>query len=344
MIGKIDSGIQDISSKPQTIKKSVKTSAPVTQEKIPRALAATGLPSDKLSASITAFARFFSLPLKPQLLADIRRQALMPQTQANTTQQAASAQPSSANPSAPGDPAAAQKSFTDVKTREALSLAAAAAESKGIELQQKGLESYASAFTETVDPDRRQHDGDEQRRRRDKDQNEQENTITADSLKKMALHNLEKDPLLDILNKLPGKNGRRWIVIPFDFRDGNREYFVSMRILTEEIHTEAQRHGGFNYNNVIFMALDVTSELIEHRSESKKERNLFVFESANEKITGISVYFQSKLSLKEQSKIKNELSQLLEIQSERVFIKTSEEAFPFEAEFCGSPTSVDEAV
>jgi len=349
MIGKIDSGIQDISSKPQTIKKSVKTSAPVTQEKIPRALAATGLPSDKLSASIIAFARFFSLPLKPQLLADIRRQALMPQTQANTTQQTASAHTSAANPSVTGDPAAVQKSFTDVKMREALSLAAAAAESKGVELQQKGLESYAEA----VDPDRRRHDGDEQRRRRDKDQNEQENTITADSLKKMALNNLEKDPLLDILNKLPGKNGRRWIVIPFDFREGDREYFVSMRILTDDIqkefHTDLEptvlrKHEGFNYNNVIFMALDVVSELIEHGSEAKRERNLFVFESANEKITGISVYLQSKLSLKEQSKIKNELSQLLEIQSERIFIKTSEETFPFEAEFCGPSASVDEAV
>jgi len=346
MIVKIDSSIPNTSALKTPALKSQPSTKP-TASVIPavQKLAATRLPSDKLSASIIAFARFFSLPLKPQLLADIRRQALMPQTQANTTQQAASAHTSAENPSAPGDPAAVQKSFTDIKTRKALSLAAAAAESKGVELQQKGLESY----TEAVDPDRRRHDGDGQRRRRDKDQNEQENAITADSLKKMALNNLEKDPLLDVLNKLPGKNGRRWIVIPFDFREGDREYFVSMRILTEEIHMETHRtlgsqHGGFNYNNVIFMALDVASELIEHGSEAKRERNLFVFESANEKITGISVYFQSKLSLKEQSKIKNELSQLLEIQSERIFIKTSEETFPFEAEFCGPSASVDEAV
>ena len=352
MIGKIDSGIQDISSKPQTIKKSVKTSAPVTQEKILRASAATGLPSDKLSASITAFARFFSLSLKPQLLADIRRHALMPQMQTNTTQQAASAQPSLANPSALTDSADAQKSFTDVKTREApqsirlaISLAAAAAESKGVELQQKGLESYASAFTEAVDPDRRRHDDDEQRRRRDKDQNEQENAITADNLKKMALHNLEKDPLLDILNKLPGKNGKRWIVIPFEFCEGDREYFVSMRILTDDIQKEFNTDIEPTVRRKIlsqscsFLTLDVLM-----KKGNEEDRRLFILESSGENLVRVSVCVWQELPSKDQYQLKKEISEVFNIPFERVNIRVSKETFPFEAEFCGSPASVDEAV
>ncbi|MCL2193748.1 MAG: hypothetical protein FWB78_10170, partial [Treponema sp.] len=37
-------------------------------------IAAAGLPADRLSASIVSFARFFSLPIKPELMAAIRQQ------------------------------------------------------------------------------------------------------------------------------------------------------------------------------------------------------------------------------------------------------------------------------
>ena len=330
-------GIESSARKPQASKSQPSTKPTASVIPAVQKLAATGLPSDKLSASITAFARFFSLPLKPQLLADIRRQALMSQTQTNTTQQTASAHTSASNLSAPGDPAATPKSFTDVKTREAISLAAAAAESKGVELQQKGLESYAEA----VDPDRRRHDGDEQRRRRDKDQNEQENAITAESLKKMALHNLEKDPLLDILNKLPGKNGRRWIVIPFDFCEGDREYFISMRLLTEEFHTDLEPtvRRRMLSQSCGFLTLDVLM-----KKENEEERQIFIFEFANEKIVRVSVCIQQELPSKDQYQLRTELSEVFNIPLERVNIRVSEETFPFEAEFCGSPASVDEAV
>jgi len=334
-------GIESSARKPQ-VSKSQPSNKP-TASVIPavQKSAVTGLPSDKLSASITAFARFFSLPLKPQLLADIRRQALMPQTQANTTQQTASAHTSAVNPSVTGDPASVQKSLTDVKTREALSLAAAAAESKGVELQQKGLESY----TEAVDPDRRRHDGDEQRKRRKKDQNEQENAITADNLKKMALNNLEKDPLLDILNKLPGKNGKRWIVIPFDFCEGDREYFVSMRILTDDIqkefHTDIEPtvRRRMLSQSCGFLTLDVLM-----KKENEEERQIFIFEFANEKIVRVSVCIRQELPSKDQYQLRTELSEVFNIPLERVNIRVSEEAFPFEAEFCSPSASVDEAV
>ena len=317
-------------SKSQSSAKPAASLIPAVQKSAASLAAAAGLPSNKLSASIVSFARFFSLPLKPELLADIRRQALAPQLPAQTTQ--------TANPAALSDSAPALKSFADVKTREVFSLAAAAAESKGTELTAKGLESYAEAFAEAVDPDlqRRRKNDDEQRKRRDKDQNEHTNVITAGGIKKMALENAEKNPVLDILNKLPGKNGQRWIVLPFDFCEGDREYFVSMRILTEESHTKAQRN---NSQSCCYLTLDVLM-----KKDNEEDRRLFIFESANEKIVRVSVCVWQEISSKNQNHLKKEISEIFNIPLERVNFRTSEDAFPFEAEFGGTSTSVDEAV
>jgi len=315
-------------SKSQPPTKPTASVIPAVPKSAASLAAATGLPSDKLSASIVSFARFFSLPLKPQLLADIRRQALAPQMTAQTTQ-AASANASAANPAVSGEL---------VKTREGISLAAAAAESKGTELTAKGLESYAEA----VDPDlqRRRKNDDEQRRRRDKDQNEQTNVITAGGVKKTALEQTEQNPVLDILNRLQGKNGGRWIVLPFDFCEGDREYFVSMRILLDniqkEFHTETRR---MLSQSCSFLTLDVLM-----KKDNEEDRRLFIFESANEKTVGVSVCVWQELPSKDQHQLKKEISEVFNISPERVNFRTSEEAFPFEAEFGGTPTSVDEAV
>ena len=282
-----------------------------------------GLPFDKLSSSIVSFARFFSLPLKPQMLADIRRQALGPlpqSTQANSAP---------ASPAAAGDSSA---SLAVVKIREAFSLSAAAAESKGVELQDKGLESYAEA----VDPEyRRRQDGG--RRRRNKEQNEQgekeafkTGAITAGLLKKMALEYTEKNTLLEILNRLPGKNRQRWIVLPFDFIQDNTEFRVSMRVLLSNDKGS---------NSADCMVLDILMN-----GEEFERRQLFVMESANEKPVRLSVYNQHELPPKAHSRLKRELSELLEIPLERICVKCSAEAFPHEIS-CGGPLpSVDEAV
>jgi len=357
MLGKIDSGIKDVSSKPQITKLSVKTSAPVTQTNIPRALTATGLPSDKLSSSIISFARFFSLPLKPQMLADIRRQAFSHNTfldnalshnaKQNIQRSASQAVPSSqltqqntginsvVNLPAQGE---AQAQAAIQRKREALSLCAAAAESKGVELSPKGLESYAEA----VDPDSRRQNGQRQdRQKKEKSDNEEKpsqktEVITGDSLKKAAIDYLEKDQLMEILNRLPVKNGQRWVVLPFDFSEGANEYFVSMRILLDDEKT---------VNRAIVMALDIVIKSSIHKNEVEKEkRQLFILESSNERLTRLCVYLWQTLPEKEHHQIKKELAKIFNISNERVFIKTSEEPFPYE-ESCGeSLPSFDEAV
>jgi hypothetical protein len=40
-------------------------------------------------------------------------------------------------------------------------------------------------------------------------------------------------PLLRLLNRIPGKHGRRWIVLPFTFLSGGVEFRVSVRILLQ---------------------------------------------------------------------------------------------------------------
>ena len=266
---------------------AAKTAAPIPRSAVSLAIAA-GLPADKLSASIVSFARFFSLPLKPQLLAEIRRQTLMPQA----PQQAASQSASQAAP----------------QSAQSLSLSAAAAESKGVELQPKALLQYAQA----IDPESEQKQNEEQHRKhQNKDQDEQ---ITSDSLKKMALEYTEKNPLLEILNTLPGKNGQRWIVIPLDFSKDNRDFKVFMRVLLNDCQIT---------NRAVCMALDVLDD--------KKQRFVFVMDSANEKITKLTVYHQQKVSLQNQNRTKEELSRLFEIPAEHIFIVCSEERFPHES-------------
>jgi len=286
-----------------------------TQQELTRSL---GLPADKISASIISFARFFSLPLKPQVLQHIRQQAF------------------TMTPNAPPNPAQAGKDSapeadTVLKIREALSLAASAAEGKGVELQSKSLETYAQA----LDPEwRKRQDSEQGDRRGRREKNDDDDTeplrktgaINAASLEKMALEMADKNPLLATLNKLPAKDGKRWIVLPFDFSDEGREFKVSLRILLET---------GKTINRASCMALDIAI------SDDIEKRRLFVLEPANR----LSVYLRPEITPARQAGLVRELSALLEIAPERIFIKTLTESFPFEAGLGeNSLQSIDEAV
>jgi hypothetical protein len=200
---------------------SAKPAAPLSAAAL---IAGSGLPSDKLSASVVAFARFFSLPLKPELLAAIRRQGVAPQTHLAKT--------------------AAQTLTEPNAAREAFSLAAAAAESKGVKLNAVGLEAYAVA----IDPELRERNhgkGGRDRRDENPDEAEKKNAgnppLSAESLRKTVLESAEKNDLLAVMNRLPGKDGRRWIVLPFTYTSGGKELSVSMRVLLEGDTPETSR-------------------------------------------------------------------------------------------------------
>ncbi|MCL2267297.1 MAG: hypothetical protein FWC17_05965, partial [Treponema sp.] len=298
-------------------------------------------PADKLSAAIISFARFFSLPLKPQMLADIRRQVFLQQ--------------------APLSQNAALTKTGGIAKQTALSLAAAAAESKGVQLlsasqmssiqQQssaeqlypRGLESYAEA----VDPDSRRQNNEERRRKRGNIENEKEppevKDINAENLKKISLDYLNKNPVTDIMNRLPGKNSRRWIVLPFDFSEGNRDFFVSMRVLIDE---DKLKDRGAKVP--VMFALDVGMNL---NNETEKngfdQRWLFAMDCAGEKPSGLTVIMHPEPAKKKQSEFVNELSGIFDIPRGKIFIKSAAsagESFPFEAQLIEPPQSVNEAV
>ena len=365
------------SQKPQSTQ-SAKSSGTVASN-IPRSAAslsaALGLPQDRLSSAIISFARFFSLPLKPQLLANLRRYALAPPSQnANQSSAAEAARanaavaktvPANVNTLAVLDAGDTNASLTAEKTRQAVSLSAAAAESKGVELTQEGLESY----TEAVDPESRRQGDDRQRRRRNREQDENAEKIflksegvkkpqygessspqpfTADSLKKMSLENAEQNPLLEILNRLPCKNGQRWIVLPFDFVEDEKKFNVSMRVLLDDDNL---------LDRAVCMALDILeSENIESASEhdgtqeqlsgeaNHERRWLFVTESVNDKLLRVSVYIQGEFSQKSHSMFKSELSNLFKIPAEHINIINRTELFPYETSFAENFSSIDEAV
>jgi hypothetical protein len=328
----------NINSKPavqnptQTVKPAAsavsKTPPSSVTQSIPRSvsslISAAGLPADKLSASIISFARFFSLPLKPELLKSIRQQAFEAAPNASLPEPVPAAEDSE------------PKSGIVFKNKETLSLAAAAAEGKGVELQAKGLEAYAQA----VDPDWRRQDSEQgdhrgKRKREDSEKGEvplqKTAAISAAGVEKMALEGAGKEPLLAILNRLPGKDGKRWVVLPFDFSDKGREFKVSLRILLDT---------GKTANRADCMALDIA---VRDNVESGKieKRRLFVLEPANR----LSVYLQPEISKKEQAELARELSALPGITPERIFIKAKTEEFPFEADFGNDLLrSIDEAV
>ena len=315
---------QNVQSGAPAAKSSV--SAQAVPRSITSLITAAGLPVDKLSASIISFARFFSLSLKPELMAAIRRQALT---------SAAAAQSELAKHTAaditPNIGAA-------VKSREALSLAAAAAESKGVELNGKGLEMLAEA----IDPEQKRQDHGEhnQRGRRNKKENAPLKTgsISASVLKETALDSAEKDTLLRILNRIPGKNGQRWIVLPFDFNENDREFRVSMRILLETEHSS---------NRAVCMALDIAESGGTDNSTGSsipEKRWLFVLDSVNGQINKLTVYLKPELPQRAQSLTARELANLLQIEQERISIRKMTESFPCETGYAEQLRSIDEAV
>jgi hypothetical protein len=154
-----------------------------------------GLPGDALSAALLSFVRHFSLPSEPALLSKLRREALSAKT-----------------------------------PRESAALGAAAAAAKGLELNTAALERYAAAIDPTLDPGipgKAPGEGGSGGRR----EKHREEEPKGEDLQKKAAAREAEDPLLGALNRVPDRDGRRWMVFPFSYSAGDREFRVSLRIL-----------------------------------------------------------------------------------------------------------------
>jgi hypothetical protein len=199
------------------------------------------LPPGRWSASILSFAKFFSLPLEGNVFNQIRQQVLEILDR-------------SANP-VPGG--SGEQTENTAEFREALTLAALAARSKGVELSPEALVEYARALFRGREGDSAEGDsamdGEADSTAGDRNPGEKPeggngvsggtDAGTGDRPGENGGNDAaEKDrgaalrerilgaggPLLDLLNKLPGKGGKRWIILPFS-ADGSLE--CCLRIL-----------------------------------------------------------------------------------------------------------------
>ena len=248
------------------------------------------LPVDQLSNSIVSFAKFFSLPLEPVMLANIRALSFMPQP-ARGRSDTAFTHAAQNDSGAPGNETDAEASGLAVqKSREALALAALASADKGANLSQTALEEYAAA----IDPEQQsEHGKGRQNNREQPDSGEQangssqtgaqkgkqlplrENTLSPVdsplSLKELFIDSSSEKPALDFLNRIPGRNGQRWLAFPLCFTENGVLYRITLRILLD-------RGMAGNTYPVRRMSLDILKSQI---NETKAEQRwLFIFDRA----------------------------------------------------------------
>jgi hypothetical protein len=202
------------------------------------------LPLDGLSASIVSFAQFFSLPLNPALLTKIRRQTV-------------------SGASGPGIlPGGRSGENADPAIREARSLACIAALGKGVELSAESLDRYARMISgwpvspEPADagggsdrgenlgntgagpgfgndgspgnPETGKGSGGEGEGNPKDGRNRSGNPET---LRDIARKAEAGEPLLEFLNRMPGKDGKRWLVIPLPMDGGGARLQATLRLL-----------------------------------------------------------------------------------------------------------------
>ena len=195
-----------------------------------------GLVPDKLSVSLLSFARYFYMNLDPSLLLRLRH---------------------------------------DSPKRSGAALALVAAEDKGVSLNAKALREYERAIDpQSRDFDREAPDGKDgdssgghskdgnpdsgnPDSRKEAGENfyklkPKEEEFSGQVIKKIAESIEGEKGVLGYLNKIPGKQKNRWIVIPFDMEDESKRTIVSLRILMED-------EPGGRRDCVARMALDALS-------------------------------------------------------------------------------------
>jgi hypothetical protein len=163
----------------------------IQSEILTRLIHSLNLPMDNLSSALISFVRYFALPLDPALLIKLRREALSLKIPV-----------------------------------ESAALAVAAAADKGVELTSSAVSEYGAA----IDPDARREQSGTDSPWGGTDRDHPGKTPDAEGLRKIGDILEETNPLLSILNGLPGRNGDRWRVYPFEVSAGEKRFRVSVRV------------------------------------------------------------------------------------------------------------------
>jgi hypothetical protein len=239
-----------------------------------------GLPQDALSSSLISFFKFFSLPLDSSVLKQIRREVL-------------------------------ESKSGNGKSADSAALAASAAFDKGVHLSDEALSEYAAAIDpaerrdEQSSPENNGGAGFDQSSSNQSasDHHQKRNTEEKSTPLPEDIHNLmdeidASDSFLGYVNKIPGKNGKKWIVLPFNFVSGAIEFSVSVRILIDT-------NNDFNHS-VERLAVDVVSNgLVNER------RWFFFISKAQDAFYRAQIAVSPNLHKTEQSLLLTELKEML---------------------------------
>jgi hypothetical protein len=76
--------------------------------------------------------------------------------------------------------------------------------------------------------------------------------LTAEELKRQVSAVLGKGPVPDFINRIPGKNGRRWIVVPFSFSGDGFDLRSSFRISLPDPDDKGVGTGNFAADIAVF--------------------------------------------------------------------------------------------
>jgi hypothetical protein len=287
---------------------------------------ALGLPAGRLSTAVVAAARFFSLPLEPGLLAKIRRQALQP---------GQLPQPGLATQGGPAAAAGGVNETTGAsfENRDAPVLAAAAAADKGVELTPAGLADYTAA----IDPEAGRNAGGHGGQNGKKQDNNRKNTekkaeedhflrseaIDPLYLREKIIEFAEQSPLLGLMNRLPGKNGRQWIVLPFSFSENGARYHLSLKIMLNDAALGSQ-NGHMAGHMAGQMALEIVKSGADggKRTDDAEQRWLFVLDSGRRpQDSQLTLRLWPPRPQRALQSLAGRLSQALNIAPERVFVE-----------------------
>jgi hypothetical protein len=171
----------------------------------------------------------------------------------------------------------------------------------------------------------------------DKERDQGKFTGDAENLRDKILGVEEQNPLISLMNRLPGKKGQRWMVFPFSFEDQAHDFAVTLRILL--MPELAAGNSGFRAER---MALEIAGE--DRRRNQYHSRWLFVVDNPPEGKLRLSGSFWPGISPSEKTTTKNlramerELAGLLGLAPEQVQMRDDEEFPPF------APDSRDETL
>jgi hypothetical protein len=303
-----------------------------------------GLPWDKLSASIVSFARYFSLPLNPGFLAKIRREslfsapeksgpakealspALSPKSAAALAAAASAAKgvelspqglekyarflsgQGAAEPEHPEKPPESQDRFSGGEGNSGGGFSGKGSADSDSGGGGKGREEAGA--------DRPAPPGEKTRTAKALNAAD---AAGADRLREKILKIEEQEPLLNLLNRLPGKNGQRWIVIPFSVAGKTGEFRVSLRLLLRDTSSG----GGPDR-----LTLDISGG-----PDASPLRWFFIFDKPPEGEPRLQVRFWPPEDKKILASFRKELSRLLFIHPKQI-VMGNEDSFPEFAADC----------